>query len=669
MLTKILILIRFRYVGLFFCLILLEIPVATCAPQAAGDNPDPGQSAKDSLTSNAVNGFQPGFIGSIGNGARPFPRLWRPYVEQPLPNMVLENSPRLHTLIHDGKLELSLSDALSLALENDLDIVVQRYVVPFAETDILRTKSGQAARGFTGALSPGELNSGAIGAGVSSAGGTGGTGNAGGITGGGGAVSIGPAGAFDPSVSYTYSYDRVTSPLNSLVVSGIPTTTSSAIANSASYAQLLTEGTSYSVSLSSLSQVTTQKNTLFNPDVTSRLSIGVNQPLLAGFGFMPNERFIMVARNNQKTAREVFLQQVITSIVQVENAYYDLASFQLNVQVAAKSLAAVNELLEETKRQQELGTLAHLDVVTAESQVAASHRDLIVAQTNLQIQETTLKQLLSKRGDPDLDAATIVLTDALPEPRTEDLPELATALSTASSKRSELREAGNNLDNQNIGIHYAKNNMLPSLAVFGLYAGSGLRGDTPVVTPVTPGTPMVTGGALGSLGQTFGATYPETAYGVSFGAAIRNRSAQADNVRSQLERNQLQVGLQSTRNQIKVQVQQARITLIQGKEQVAAAREATRLAQESLDAERIKLRNGLSTAYNVVLKERDLVTAQYAELQATDAYAKALVAMDQAMGTTLDRNHIELNEALTGDVTERPSVPYRPSLDLPGRVR
>ena len=673
--TKILILTRFRYVYLCFCLILLEIPVATGAPQAAGgDNPNP-QSAKDSLTSNAVNGFQPGFIGSIGDGARPWPRFWRPYVEQPLPNMVLENSPRLHTLLHDGKLELSLSDALSLALENDLDIVIQRYIIPFAETDILRTKSGQAARGFTGALSPGELNSGAIGAGVSSAGGTGGTGNAGGITGGGGAVSIGAAGAFDPSVSYTFSYDRVTSPLNSLVVSGIPTTTSSAIANSASYAQLFTEGTSYSVSLSTLSQVTTQKNTVFNPDVTSRLSIGVNQPLLAGFGFLPNRRFIMVARNNQKTAREVFMQQVITSIVQVENAYYDLASYQLNVQVTAKSLAAVKELLEETKRQQELGTLAHLDVVTAESQVAASQRDLIVAQTNLQIQETTLKQLMSKRGDPELDAATIVLTDALPEPRTEDLPDLATALSTASTKRSELREAGNNLDNQNIGILYAKNNMLPSLAVFGLYAGAGLRGDTPVVTPVTPvtpgapPTPMVTGGALGSLAQTFGATFPETAFGLSFGASIRNRSAQADNIRSQLERNQLQVSLQSTRNQIKVQVQQARITLIQGKEQVAAAREATRLAQVSLDAERIKLRNGLSTAYNVVLKERDLVTAQYAEVQATDAYAKALVAMDQAMGTTLDRNHIELNDALTGDVTEKPSVPYRPSLNLPGGVR
>jgi outer membrane protein len=639
---------------------LIEVPVATGAPQATDNraNNDPGGQSV-SPTVGAENGFQQGFLDAIGVGASPFPRIWRPYVEQPLPRVVLENSPRLHSLIHDGKLEISLADALSLALENDLDIVVQRYVIPISQTDILRTKSGQAARGFTGALSPGELNSGAIGAGVSSAGGTGGTGNAGGITGGGGAVSIGAAGAFDPAISYSFSYDRVTSPLNSLVVSGIPTTTSSAIANSASYAQLFTEGTSYSVSLSTLAQSTTQKNTLYNPDVTSRLSIGVNQPLLAGFGFMPNERFIMVARNNQKTAREVFLQQVITSVVQVENAYYDLAAFQRNVVVTEKSLAAVNELLDETRKQQQIGTLAHLDVVTVESQVAASRRDLIVAKTNLQIQETSLKQLMSKRGDPELDAATIVLTDQLPEPREQDVPVAATALSTAFTNRSELREAGNNLLNQDIGIKYAKNNMMPSLAVFGLYAASGLQGDAAAHT----------GGAPGSLGQTFSSSYPEVAGGLSFGGAIRNRSAQADNIRSQLERNQLQASLQNTRNQINLQVQQARITLIQGKEQVAAAREAVRLAQLSLDAERIKLRNGLSTSYNVVLKERDLVTAQYAEVQTVDAYAKGLVAMDQAMGTTLDRNNIQLNEAVTGTVTEKPVVPYPAALTAPGTIR
>jgi outer membrane protein len=593
------------------------------------------------------SGFEQGFLHQVEKGPSAFPHFWRPYLELSLPHPVLENSPRLHALFHDGKLELSLADAIALTLENNLDIVVQRYVIPFAATDILRTKSGQAARGFTGALFPGELNSGAIGAGVSSGGGTGGTGNAGGITGGGGAVSVGAAGAFDPSVSFGASFDRVTSPLNSLVVSGIPTTTSDATAYSASYAQLFTTGASYSVSLSTLRQSTTQQNTLYNPDVTSRLSIGFNQPLLAGFGRLPNKRFMIVAQNNQETAQEVFRQQVITSVVQLVGAYYDLAAFQLNVHVAEESLAAGQKLLADTRREQEVGTLSRVDVVTVESQVAASARDLIVAQTNLQQQVTAVKQLISKRGEPDLDSATIVVTDPLPEPREADLPDLSSALTAAFANRPELREAKNNLQNQGIAIRYAHNNLLPNTSVFGLYAASGLQGNTKTTT----------GGAIGSLGQTFGASYPEGAFGVSFAASIRNRSAQADNVRSQLERNQLEIGMQNTRNQINVQVQQSRIGLIQGKAQKEAAHEAVRLAQVSLAAERVKLQNGLSTAYNVILQERDLVSAQYAEVQVSTTYAKALVAMDQATGTTLDRNGIRLNEALTGTITDLPTPP------------
>ena len=608
--------------------------------------PDGGDSG-DALTATSPAGFEQDFLQSVAKGPGAAPRIWRPYLEQPLLHPVLENSPRLHDLIHSGKLELSLSDALALTVENNLDIVVQRYVVPFAETDILRTKSGQAARGFTGALYPSELNSGAIGAGVTNAGGTGGTGNAGGITGGGGAVAVGPAGAFDPTVSFGFSWDRVTSPLNSVIVSGIPTTTSYATAFSFSYAQMFTTGSSYSVSLSTLRQSTTQENTLFDPDVTSRLSIGFNQPLLAGFGRLPNERFMLVARNNQGTAKEVFRQQVIASVAQVVGAYYDFAAAQLNVRVAQESLAAVNELVTETRKQEQIGLMARLDVVTAESQLAASRRDLIVAQTNLQQQETTLKQLVSKRNEPDLDNAEVVVADPLPQPRESDVPEFSKAVETAMANRPELREAQNNLRNQNIAIRYTKNNLLPSASLFGLYAGSGLQGNTATSAS----------GAVGSLGQTLGAVYPEGAYGALFSASIRNRSAQADNLRSQLERNQLEIGLQSTRNQIELQVQQARIGLIQGKAQIEAAHEAVILAQQSRDAEREKLMYGISTPYNVVLKERDLVSAQYAEVQVQSAYAKAVIAMDQATGTTLERNGIRLDDALSGTVTHKPTPP------------
>jgi outer membrane protein TolC len=626
----------------------LRLVICACALAAAASAaPDGGDPPSGGEASVSTAGFEQDFLRAVAKGPSPAPHIWRPYLQQSLARPTLENSPRLHDLIHDGKLELSLADALALTIENNLDIAIQRYVVPFAETDILRTKSGQAARGFTGALYPGELNSGAIGAGVSNAGGTGGTGNAGGITGGGGAVAIGPAGAFDPTVSFGFSWDRVTSPLNSLIVSGIPTTTSNATAFSASFAQMFTTGASYSVSLSTLRQNTTQENTLFNPDVTSRISIGFNQPLLAGFGRFPNERFMIVAKNNQGTAQEVFRQQVIASVAQLVGAYYDFVAFQLNVRVAQQSLAAVNELVTEIRKEQEIGFMSRLDVVTAESQLAASQRDLIVAQTNLQQQETTLKQLLSKRNDPELDNAEIVVTDPLPEPRESDLPEYPKAIEMAMASRPELREAQNNLRNQDIAIRYARNNLLPSTSVFGLYAGSGLRGNTATASS----------GALGSLGETFGARYPEAAYGALFSASIRNRSAQADNVRSQLERNQLEVGLQSTRNQVELQVQQARIGLIQGKAQIEAAHEAVVLAQQTRDAEREKLRNGVSTPYNVVLKERDLVSAQYAEVQVASAYAKAVIAMDQATGTTLERNGIQLDDALSGTVSRKPTPP------------
>jgi outer membrane protein TolC len=319
----------------------------------------------------------------------------------------------------------------------------------------------------------------------------------------------------------------------------------------------------------------------------------------------------------------------------------------------------VKELLNQTKKEEEIGVLSRVDVETVESQAAASERDLILAQTNLQQQETTLKQLISKRNDPDLDAAAIVLSDQLPEPRESDLPDLRGALTMALANRPELKEAQNNLQNQNIAIKYAQNNLLPSLAVFGLYAGSGLQGNTITTTPAGGTATTATSGAFGSLGQSFGGTFPEGAYGVSFATSIRNRSAQADNMRAQLERNQQEISQQNTKNQINLQVQQSRVGLIQGRAQVEAAHEAVRLAQVSLDAERERLQNGISTAYNVILKERDYVTAQYAEVQVASAYAAALVAMDQATGTTLEKNGIDLNDALTGTVATKPTPPFR----------
>src|SRR3990172_8085250 len=378
------------------------------------------------------------FVQDYSKGPGWFPAVLRPYQEQEVPPMTLENSARLRNLIRDGKIELSLADALALVLENNLDIAVQRFVRPMAQADVLRARSGQAARGFQGAFVPGGLQTGAIGAGVTDASGGGGLGSAGGITGGGGAIQIGRVGAFDPALSFNFSWDRASSPLNTQVVAGVPTVTTYATALTGSYAQLFSTGTSYFVSLGGLRQSSTQQNLLFNPAVITRFGLGFNQPLLNGFGRLPNLRFLMVAQNNLRLSEEVFRQQVTGAVVQLENTYWDLAALEENVRVAEQSLAVAQKLYEDNKKQAEIGTLAPLDVVAAEAEVAARERDLIVARTNLPFQQTRLKNILSKRLDPELDAARIVITDRLPEPRDADLPAIEDALANALRNRPDL---------------------------------------------------------------------------------------------------------------------------------------------------------------------------------------------------------------------------------------
>jgi outer membrane protein TolC len=576
-----------------------------------------------------------------------FPNIFRPYQASPAPSLVLENSQRLESLIRNGKLELTVADALALALENNLDLAVQRYVPVIADIDVLRTSSGQAARGVQGALVPSGLTAGALGVGVSAAGGGGGLGSAGGITGGGGAISIGSSGNFDPSISMNFSWDRVTSPLNTTQVAGIPVVTANATAFSSNYAQMFRTGTSYSVSLTGQRQGSTQQRLRFNPAVVSRISLAFHQPLLNGFGREANERFIRVALNNTATSEEVFRQQVVSTVVQVENAYWDLAAFQENVRVAEQSLAVAERLLSDNRLRVEIGSMPPLEVTSAEAEVAARTRDLTLARTNLQLQEANLKNLLVKKSSPELDNVAIILKDQMPAPANKDLPDVKTALETAFKNRPDLRQAQGNLQNQELATRFTENSLRPSAAVFGLYAGSGLDGNE-------AGIP---GGAGDSFQQTIYGDFPEYGGGVSLSIPIRNRVAQADNLRSQLEEKQLRLGLRRSQNQVALEVRKAMIGLIQGRAQLEAAREAARLAREIWVGEQERLEAGVSTSYQVILRERDLVAAQQAEVNASVGYAKAIVEMGRAMGTALERRGVELADALAGTASTSKVTP------------
>src|SRR5262247_4588199 len=296
-----------------------------------------------------------------------FPTVFKPYQQGLIRPPVMENSPRLHDLIRNDKLRLSMADALALAIENNLEIAVQRFLHPIAEADVLRASSGQAARGIQGALLPSGLQQGALGVGVNQFQGAGGVGSAGGISGGGGAVQIPQVGTFDPSVSVNFSLDRTLSPLNTLQVAGVPQVSTTSTAFSGSYTQLFPTGTSFTYNLNGIRQNSTQQFLLYNPAIISRFTLGINQPLLSGRGTLPNKRFIMVAGNNMHTSDELLRQQVAATVVQVENAYWNLAAASEAILAAQRTLEVAQRLDDDTKARIEVGTVARIEVATTGS--------------------------------------------------------------------------------------------------------------------------------------------------------------------------------------------------------------------------------------------------------------------------------------------------------------
>jgi len=385
--------------------------------------------------------------------------------------------------------------------------------------------------------------------------------------------------------------------------------------------------------LNSERESSTQQSLLFNPGFASRLNFSVNQQLLNGFGFAVTRRFLKVAENNRKTAREVFRQQAVLAVRNAQNLYWDLAAARERVRAAEQALAVAQRLYEDNRKQAEIGTLAPLDVVGAEAEVAARRRDLIAAQTDQQFKEVQLKNVMSKEMDLALGAAPLETTDPLPEPQDSDVPPFEEALATAMKNRPELARAEGGILNQEVVTQFTKKQLQPSLSIFGQLASASRA--------------AVLSAALGQVRRF---DFPEYSFGFALTIPIANRSAQADDLRARLELRQAETALQRTRNQIRLEVQNAIVALLQARAQIAAASKATDRSKQTLDAEEKKLQAGVSTPYNVIRVQRDLQTAQFAEVEARVTYAKARVALEQAMGVTLEKNHIALDDVIQGQL-------------------
>jgi outer membrane protein TolC len=571
-------------------------------------------------------------IPDYGTNPEWFPRVYKPYATTKVPEVQLTNSSTVSALILSGKISISLSQLMTAARENNLDILAAGINLHYAETDMLRARGGGAPRGGAGVQIPSSLFAGAIGTGVGGISGLGGFGSVGGISGGARQVFAFPRGSYDPSLAVGFSVDQTTSPLNTTRVAGLNEVVTKSTALQTRYSQAFVTGTSVSVSFNNMRQSSTQRFLLYNPDFISTFSITVTQQLLSGFGYDVGRRFLEVAKNETKIMKESERLQLNTTLAQAENVYWDVVAARENVRVAEQSLEVARRLRNDNKTREELGYASGLDVTTAESEIAARQRDFVSAQTVLQTKEVDLKNIISKEFDLALGEAKIEPTDVLPDPKPDDIPKLSDALASAMKNRPEIRQAETNILTQEIAVRYGRDALKPSLIVFGVFNSSGLYGNrlnqnaggsVPVIIP---------GGMRQAMNQVLRWSYPEYAVGFSFSISLRNRAAQADSYRAKFEKQQSEIILERTRNSVALEVRKAIIGLVQAKAQVEAAHKAADLSGQALAAEEVRLSEGLSIPYEVIRRQRDFRSAQFAEVQARTGYAKALVELNRSIG-------------------------------------
>jgi outer membrane protein len=630
--------------------------------------------------------YQPFNISAYSKPKSHFPNPIAPYTAREVSAPNLNNTPRIEQLLQNGKLMLSLQDAISLALENNLDIAIARYNLPIADTDIMLANAGQSTRGVNTGIVQG--TPGGTG-GINSVGGTATTGSqgggAGGTTTGAGGAGTGAAGlvtsttgvgavvpSFDPALTGSLQLDRSYS-LSTSAFSGFPVTNQNTTTANFGYQQGFHWGTQLSVGFSNNRITTNSPFTNFSPLLNSNFRFALSQPLLQGFGLLSNTRFIRIAKNNREISDVAFRLQVITTVRQSQNIYWDLVNAYENVKVQEEALGVANKTLSDNKKQVEIGTLAPIEIVRAQSVVATDQQQLTLARTNLELQQLQMKNALSRTlVDPILADAEVVPTSTMQVPAQEPVTPVQDLVNDALSHRAELAESRIDLTNREITNKSAKNALMPTLSAFAYYQGTGRGGSqnfynlcgnspvafgcTPPPTPSSPGLPSVSYG--GTFNQLFDSTAPDKGVGLQLNIPLRNRAAQANQVRAQLEFRQAQMRLQQLENQVRIEVRNAQFQVQQNRASVQASQAAVNLAVQSFEAESKKYALGASTSTLVLQQQAALTQARSNLVAAMAAYEKSRVELDRATGLTLNNLGIQVADAERGEVTHMPNVPF-----------
>jgi len=595
----------------------------------------------------------------------PFSSLTKPYEAKQIAPIDLGNSNRLDSLLRAGNIYLSLQDAIALALENNLDVEIQRYTHPLQEASLLRAKAGGPLRGVpatvqtstTAAIS--QLTGGAFGtAGNSGSGGSSSTGAGGTII-----TATGTSiPTLDPSFYVAGYWGHQTSPQSNSFTTGTNFLIYRNDVYNAGFQQSFLTGSSVNLGWNNSTLTANTGVPDFNPSTSGSMSFQLTQHLLQGFGLAVNNRNIRIARNNLKVSDLVFKQQIIQTVSQVIGAYWDLVSYIENVKVKQEALQVSQKLYEDNKKQVEIGTLAPIEIVKAEAEVASYQQQLVNAQTQLLQQETLLKNALSKTGvaSPSIAEAHIIPTDQITVPQTEAVVPVQDLIAKALENRPEVTQSQINIDSTKIGLKGSRSELLPSLDMMVNLTNAGLAGSmNSIVNPYgTPhnADPFFIGGTGKVLTQLLSRNFPDYAVAIQLSVPLRNRSAQADYIIDSLNLRTQELQHQRMLNGIRVDVKNALIAVQQASASYRAAVKARELAEQTLDAEQKKYALGASTIFFVIQYQRDLAVARSNEVAAMSSYAKANVQLQMATGQTLDTHNISLDEAQKGRVVRAPSA-------------
>lgn len=652
-----------------------------CAAQAVPPTPAPQASA-------AMAQPQAIHLRDYSKPQPSFPDILRPYEAQKLPEPNLANSPRMDSLMRDGRIYLSIDDAVALTLENNLDIDIARYNLNIADTDYLRAKSGASILGVNAGIVQNTPGGGVGGLGGTVGSGTGGTTVApsGLGTGTNGLVSstlgIGsPIVSFDPVITGSLQLDKDNAESTSLF-SPVPTVAQNTYTANLGYTQGFQWGTALTAGFDNSHVTSNLVTTELTPLVSTNFQFRLTQNLLQGFGTLPNLRFVRIAKNNREISDVAFRLQIITTVDQIEDMYWDLVYAYENVRVQQEALAYAQKALDDTKRQARVGTAPPIQVVSAQSTLATDQQNLILAQNNLQLQELLMKNAVSRSiDDPAFAEADVVPTSAMQVPQQEAVVPTQDLITQALDHRAELVESRIDLNSRDLNARAVRNALLPTLDAFAYYGGSGVGGNVNSALPNCAAAPSAkycfspssapppfqsanSVSYANALSQLVNSTAPDKGIGLSLNIPLRNREAQANQVRSLLEYRQAQVRLHQLENQVRIEVRNAQFDLKQNRVSVEAAQSAVDLARQTLDADQQKLKVGLTTT-TAILQDASLLTTSESNLvSAKAAYEKSRVELDRATGLLLDNSGISVSEATRGQITHMPTVPdVAPSQD------